>query len=194
LRRKGIGTIYIDGELNDIGENLTLNEEEDYQIEAIVDKFAISSDQHQSLLDGVKECQRIGEGFIKIKILSESINDVEKQQFYADFACPTHSIVMAELLPWYFSPNEGDSACLTCGGLGVYRKAVPYLMVDNENHSILKGAINERLFNITISKSKKIVSPSVKIDSKSNFGHHFSKPDFMSIILIPSIIPVGSSV
>ena len=148
LRRKGIGTVYINGEVNDIGENLALNEEQRYQIEALIDKYEVSSEQHQTLLDGVKNCQRIGEGFIKIRFLPESEEYIDEKEFFGDFACPTHGIVMGELLPWYFSPNEGDSACLTCGGLGVYRKAVPYLMIENENRSIMKGALYERIFNI----------------------------------------------
>ncbi|MHA2174759.1 MAG: excinuclease ABC subunit UvrA [Candidatus Hodarchaeales archaeon] len=148
LRRKRIGSLRINGEGFDIGENISLNEEEDYQIEAFIDKFEITSDQHQTLLDGIKECQRIGEGFIKINFLSDTEKNIDVTQFFEKFACPEHYVVMGELLPWYFSPNEGDSACLTCGGLGVYRKAVPYLMVENEKRSIMKGAINERVFNV----------------------------------------------
>ncbi len=148
LRRKGIGSIHINGEIFDIGDNISLNEEENYEINAFIDKFEVSSDQHQTLLDGVRECQRIGEGYIKINILSEELDHNTKTQFFEDFTCQKHSIVMGELLPWFFSPNEGDSACITCGGLGVYRKAVPYLMIENENKSIMKGAINERIFDV----------------------------------------------
>ena len=148
LRRKGVGSIRINGDLFDIGENFSLNEEEEYQIEAFIDKFEISSDQHQTLLDGVKECQRIGEGYIKVVLLTEEMEDDAKKEYFRDFTCQEHLIVMGELLPWFFSPNEGDSACITCGGLGVYRKAVPYLMVEDENRSIMKGAINERIFDV----------------------------------------------
>ncbi|MHA1966842.1 MAG: excinuclease ABC subunit UvrA, partial [Candidatus Hodarchaeales archaeon] len=145
LRRKGIGKIIIDGNEHDIGEQIDLDEEKEYQIEGFIDKFEVNSDLHQIMLDTIRECQRIGEGYLKIKVHQASkLNE----EFYTKFACANHHLVMGKLLPWYFSPNEGDSACLTCNGLGVYRKAVPWLIVENENRSILKGAINESIFAI----------------------------------------------
>ncbi|MHA2296505.1 MAG: excinuclease ABC subunit UvrA [Candidatus Hodarchaeales archaeon] len=145
LRRRGIGKILIDGQERDIGEQIDLNEEEDYYIEAFIDKFDVNSDLHQVMLDTIRECQRVGEGYIKIQVSREDIID---DDFYQEFTCPDHHVVMGEILPWYFSPNEGDSACSTCRGLGVYRKAVPLLIIENENKSIRKGAINENIFTL----------------------------------------------
>ncbi|MHA2247592.1 MAG: excinuclease ABC subunit UvrA, partial [Candidatus Hodarchaeales archaeon] len=145
LRRKGIGKIIIDGMEYDVGDQIDLTEEKNYQIEAFIDKFEINSDLHQIMLDTIRECKRIGEGYIKIHIPKE---DEISESFYQNFACMDHHLVMGELLPWYFSPNEGDSACLTCRGLGVYRRAVPWLIISNENKSIRKGAINEGIFTL----------------------------------------------
>lgn len=145
LRRRGVGKIRIDGQEYDVGEQIDLDEQRTYQIEAFIDKFEVNSDLHQNMLDTIRECQRIGEGYIKIHIPEETVNF---QSFYQDFTCPIHHLVMGELLPWYFSPNEGDSACLTCRGLGVYRRAVPRLIIVNEKKSIRNGAINENIFNL----------------------------------------------
>jgi excinuclease ABC subunit A len=145
LRRRGIGKVFIDGNECDIGEQINLDEEKEYQIEGFIDKFEVHSDLHQIMLDTIRECQRVGEGYIKIKIHQE---DKLNEEFYRGFTCLTHQLVMGKLLPWYFSPNEGDSACMTCNGLGVFRKAVPWLIVENENRSIRKGAINESIFAI----------------------------------------------
>ena len=143
LRRRGVGKLRIDGQEYDVGDQIELDEEETYQIEAFIDKFEVNSDLHQVMLDTIRECQRVGEGFIKIHI-PEKIED--SKSFYQDFTCPHHQLVMGELQPWYFSPNEGDSACLTCRGLGVYRRAVPWLIIVNEKKSIREGAINESIF------------------------------------------------
>ncbi len=145
LRRLGIGSIYVDGELRDIGEKIELIEEEEYLLEAFIDKFEVRSDLHQEMLDRIRDCQRIGEGFIHIEIL-DSDNDIST--FHSELTCSDHHIVMGELLPWYFSPNESDSACRTCGGLGIHRKAVPFLMIENEQKSIRRGAINSGIYNM----------------------------------------------
>ncbi|MFX0205763.1 MAG: excinuclease ABC subunit UvrA [Candidatus Hodarchaeota archaeon] len=145
LRRRGIGRILIDGQEYDVGNQIDLDEEKAYHIEAFIDKFEANSELHQIMLDTIRECQRIGEGYIKIHLPEMGENCTA---FYQDFACPDHHLVMGELQPWYFSPNEGDSACLTCRGLGVYRRAVPWLIIVNEDKSIRKGAINESIFTL----------------------------------------------
>ncbi len=148
LRRRRIGSIRINGVLHDLGEKLDLDEERDYILEAFVDKFEVNNDIHQQMLDMVRECQRIGEGFIHINILNPEDSGIDENAFFKEFACPEHHMVMGELLPWYFSPNESDSACLTCGGLGIHRKAVPFLMIENEDRSIRKGAISDGIYNV----------------------------------------------
>lgn len=145
LRRRGIGKILIDGQEYDVGDQIDLDEDKNYHIEAFIDKFEVNSDLHQIMSDTIRECQRIGEGYIKINI---PVKNENYDSFYQDFACTDHHLVMGELLPWYFSPNESDSACLTCRGLGVYRRAVPWLIIEKEDKSIRKGAINESIFTL----------------------------------------------
>lgn len=142
LRKRGLGKIRIVNKEYDIGDKIKLDEENDHQILAFIDKFEVSSDLHQRILDSLRECQRIGGGFIQI-----NLRDSESNSIY-DFTCPEHNITMAKPKPWYFSPNESDSACLTCMGLGIYRKAVPYLVVENEKKTIREGAINSNIFNV----------------------------------------------
>ncbi|MHA2292106.1 MAG: excinuclease ABC subunit UvrA [Candidatus Hodarchaeales archaeon] len=143
LRRKGIGKIFIEGTAYNIGDKIELDENKEYHLEAFIDKFETTSDLHQRILDILKDCERIGEGFIKIKVLETELASVQ------EFTCPEHNIVITQLKPWYFSPNEGDSACVTCNGLGIYRKAVPFLVVENEKKSLRKGAINQNIFNMS---------------------------------------------
>ncbi|MHA2232778.1 MAG: excinuclease ABC subunit UvrA, partial [Candidatus Hodarchaeales archaeon] len=146
LRRRNIGSIRINGEQHDIGDKIELDEDQDYRMEAFIDTFEVTSDLHQEMLDRVRECQRIGEGFIRIEVVTSEDSEAETPDFFE--VCPEHHILMGELLPWYFSPNEGDSACLTCAGLGIHRKAVPFLMIENEQKSIRKGAINSGIYNM----------------------------------------------
>ncbi|MFX0201515.1 MAG: excinuclease ABC subunit UvrA, partial [Candidatus Hodarchaeota archaeon] len=39
-------------------------------------------------------------------------------------------------------------ACHTCSGLGIHRKAVPFLMIENEKRSIRQGAISPGIYNM----------------------------------------------
>jgi excinuclease ABC subunit A len=66
--------------------------------------------------------------------------------FYEGFACPEHQVTMGELLPYYFSFNEGDSACPTCSGLGTYLKVHPDLLVPDKSRSIKGGAFIPEAF------------------------------------------------
>ncbi len=66
--------------------------------------------------------------------------------FYDGFACPEHHLVMGKLLPYYFSFNEPDSACVTCLGLGTYLTVHPDLLVPDKSRSIRGGAFVPEAF------------------------------------------------
>ncbi|MFX0061887.1 MAG: excinuclease ABC subunit UvrA [Candidatus Hermodarchaeota archaeon] len=148
LRRKRIGSIRINGMLHDIGEKLELDEKQNYTLKAFIDKFEVNRDYRQQLLDIIKECQRIGEGFVLINITDAKNSKINITEYIKDFTCPKHQILMIELQSRHFSPNDSESCCLTCGGLGIYRKAVPFLIIDDETKSIRKEAINRGIFDI----------------------------------------------
>ncbi|MFW9977155.1 MAG: excinuclease ABC subunit UvrA [Candidatus Thorarchaeota archaeon] len=157
IRNHGCRNIRLDGELRSTSDNIELDEEEEYRIEGILDKFTINGDQTKQIVNSIIECLRIGEGFLRLNITNPE-NAPKSSEFYSSLSCSEHHILAGEFLPWYFSSNEGDSSCRTCGGLGTHMTANPILMVANPDKSLREGAIDRGSWNIDPSTYKRIIN------------------------------------
>ncbi|MBC8076577.1 MAG: excinuclease ABC subunit UvrA, partial [Chloroflexales bacterium] len=60
--------------------------------------------------------------------------------------CPDHATTMGEALPYYFSFNDPDSACRSCGGLGTYFRVHPHLLVPYPERSMRDGCFVPEAF------------------------------------------------
>ena len=156
IRNHGCRNIRLDSELKSTSDKLKLDEEDDYQIEGIVDKFTVNSDQTKEIVSSLIECLRIGEGFVKLNILNTEALASVPDEFYNSLSCHEHHILAGDFLPWYFSSNEGDSYCRTCGGVGTHMSANPILMVANPEKSLREGAIDRGSFNVDTSTYKRL--------------------------------------
>src|SRR6266566_874860 len=134
IRGKGYRHVLIDDKLYDISEDIELDEGREYEILAIVDRPTI------------KNGLRIGEGFLRFRILKLAEGRAEVKAFDESFCCPEHATTMGELLPYYFSFNEADSACVTCLGLGTYLKVHSDLLVPDKKRSIAQKAFTPEAF------------------------------------------------
>ncbi len=147
IRAKGCRRIRIDNELLDLSENIELDEDHDYRIEAIVDKVAVKRDMRtleRQIQQSIQAALKIGEGFVRFHLVNAT--EAEQAAFDKDFACPEHGLVIGELLPYFFSFNEPESACLTCAGLGVYRVVEPDFLTPDKSRSIKQGAFIPEAF------------------------------------------------
>src|SRR6185295_3814407 len=150
IRTRGYRRLRVDDELVDLSEEFELDEAATYNLEVVVDMFVVKPDIYKSLLIAIEQGLRVGEGFLRFRILgrrpttddrrpsvpasvvSGQWSVVNAEAFYAPFACPEHHVTMGETLPYYFSFNEADSACPTCLGLGIYLHVHPDLLVPDK--------------------------------------------------------------
>jgi excinuclease ABC subunit A len=164
IRSRGYRRLRVDDELLDMSEEFELDEALTYDMEVVVDTFVVKPDIYKSLLVAIEQGLRVGEGFLRFRILGRqpTTDDrrpttpasvvggqwsvVNVEAFYAPFACPEHHVTMGETLPFYFSFNEADSACPTCLGLGVYLHVHPNLLVLDKTRSIKGGAFIPEAF------------------------------------------------
>ena len=146
IRSKGYRHVRIDGQVYDISEDIELDEEREYEILAIVDRPTIKKEIDKQLLVTIRKGLRIGEGFLRFRILKMPEGRAQVKAFDESFCCPEHAIAMGELLPYYFSFNEADSACVTCLGLGTYLKVHPDLLVPDKKRSIAQKAFIPEAF------------------------------------------------
>ncbi len=148
LRKKGYRKYKIDGKLFDSSQRLTLEEGKEYQIDVYIDKFIIKEGIYKQLTSSLENGLLIGERFLRIDISGENITEDLYHKFYEDFGCEEHHILTGELLPYYFTPNDSESSCNTCRGIGMYRKAQPHLVVEHPNKSIRQGALTNTFLSI----------------------------------------------
>ena len=145
VRKKGYRRVRLDGVVLDISDEVELDEGKTAELEVIVDTFTVKPGIEKQLLAAVTDGLRVGEGFLHVRLASE-VPAERRQAFYTGFACSEHHLVMGKLLPYYFSFNEPDSACVTCLGLGVYLTVHPDLLVPDKQRSLRGGAFLPEAF------------------------------------------------
>ncbi|MFK7691475.1 excinuclease ABC subunit UvrA [Paenibacillus sp. HJGM_3] len=150
IRTKGFRTIKIDGTPHSLGDPHELDEEMDYQMEVVVDKVIVQRDIFKVLTKTIENSLNlVGEGFIRFDIVSvPKGHKVDRDAFYQGFACPEHHLTMGELQPTYFSFNDADSACRTCGGIGTFMRTEARFLIKNADKSIMKGALDPKVLGV----------------------------------------------
>ncbi len=149
IRSQGYRRLRVDDALVDTGDALELDEATTYRLEAVVDTIVVKPDIHKNLVVSIQNALRLGEGFLRVRLLAPprgAATPLDEDAFYATFACPDHHLTMGEMEPFYFSFNEPSSACPTCLGLGIYLNVHPDLLVPDKSRSIRGGAFVQEAF------------------------------------------------
>src|ERR1700684_3966140 len=74
---------------------------------------------------------------MRIEVVKCATPDAER--FYKGLCSPTEHFVYGGIEPEYFMFNNPESACRTCGGLGVHKITHPELLVPDPKRSIRGG-------------------------------------------------------
>ncbi|HYY55312.1 MAG TPA: excinuclease ABC subunit UvrA [Candidatus Dormibacteraeota bacterium] len=138
-RRSGYARARIDGVVQDLAENVTLDKMKKHSIEIVVDRLVVApadEDAKTRITDSVETALRLGEG-----MLLANIDEKEDRVFSQRFACPFDGTSLPEIEPRTFSFNSPHGACPACTGLGVKMELDPELVVANADLSIDEGAI-----------------------------------------------------
>ncbi len=138
LRKKGCRRLIVDGKPVDISEQFELDEAKVKDMDAIVDRFIVSRKHEKAIKAGIATTLLVGDGLMEVHIL-KGANKAEAERFYKATCSPTHHFVYGDIQPDYFMFNNPESACLTCGGLGVNKLTHPELLVPDPQRSIRGG-------------------------------------------------------
>ncbi len=140
IRTKGYRRAYINGKFTDTTQALDLDEDEVYQIDALVDRLVIHSGNDKQVLASLEHGLMLGEGFISLHVMTGE-RSADPEGFYQGYTCLEHGVLMGEVEPHYYSFNlpSGSSSCVTCTGLGTYRQVHPGLLVVDPNRSVRGG-------------------------------------------------------
>jgi len=158
IREKGYKKLLIDGKPYDLSEKSELNEEKDYDMEVIIDRFTIKPDIYIQIAKSIDAALvSLSEDiFIRIEIIGGDENN-ERSGFFEGFGCPEHHYALCEMQPFHFSFNVSASACTTCMGVGRSHVVEPRFLVVNPDRSLMKGALRQNVLNVNNKDAYKFI-------------------------------------
>jgi excinuclease ABC subunit A len=132
----GFSRLRINGEFQDLSEDISLNKNKNNNIELVVDRLVLKEGVRSRLSDSVEQALKFSDGFLLI--LAD-----DKEHFFSEknFSFKTNKSY-PDLEPRLFSFNSPVGACPTCNGLGVSKNFDQESMILDENLSILEGAVS----------------------------------------------------
>lgn len=145
LRKKGCRRLIIDGKSVDLSENLELDEAKVRDMDAVVDRFVVGRKHEKGIKAGIASTLLVGDGLMQIHVV-KGASKAEVERFYRGLCSSTHHLVYGGIGPEFFMFNEPESACRTCGGLGVHKLTHPELLVPDLKRSIRGGCFVREAF------------------------------------------------
>jgi excinuclease ABC subunit A len=138
IRKKGCRRLIIDGKPVDISSEVELDESKVRHMDAVVDRFMVSRKHEKAIKAGIASTLLVGDGLIQIHIIRRAgqKSGQNAESFYRGLCSPTHHFVYGDIAPEYFVFNNPESACRTCGGLGVDKLTHPELLIPDPRRSI----------------------------------------------------------
>ncbi len=146
IRKKGCRHLIVDGKPIDISEQIELDEASVKNMDAVIDRFVVNRQHEKAIKAGIAATLLVGDGLMQIHI-TKGASKAEADKFYRANGSATHHFVYGDIQPDYFMFNNPESACRTCGGLGVHKQTHPELLVPDPQRSIRGGCFVREAFN-----------------------------------------------
>ena len=145
IRKKGCRTLIVDGKVIDISEETELEASDVEHMDAVVDRFVVKRAHEKAIRAGIAGTLLVGDGLLQVQV-RKGASKVEVERFYKGLCSATHHFVYGDIGPEFFMFNNPESACRTCGGLGVDKLTHPDLLVPDVKRSIADGCFVKEAF------------------------------------------------
>ena len=145
VRKKGCRILIIDGKPVDISAEVEIDDSKVKDMDAVVDRFVVGRKHEKAIKAGIAATLLVGDGLLQVHIV-KGAGKAEAERFYRSLASKTQHFVYGDIQPEYFMFNNPESACRTCGGLGVHKLTHPELLVPDPRRSILGGCFVREAF------------------------------------------------
>jgi excinuclease ABC subunit A len=145
VRKKGCRRLIVDGKPVDISQQIELDESSIQHMDAVVDRFQVSRKHEKAIKAGIASTLLVGDGLLQVHV-GKGASRTQADQFYRALCSPTHHFVYGDIGPDFFMFNNPESACRTCGGLGVDKVTHPELLIPDPKRSILGGCFVREAF------------------------------------------------
>ncbi|HUA63457.1 MAG TPA: excinuclease ABC subunit UvrA [Verrucomicrobiae bacterium] len=138
VRKKGCRQMVIDGKPTDISDKLEIDEDDVSDMDAVVDRLVVGTAHEKAIQAAIAATLLVGDGLMQVEVIKGAVKG-EVERFYKGLCSRTHRFVYGGIQPEYFMFNNPESACRTCGGLGVYKITHPELLVPDVKRSLRGG-------------------------------------------------------
>jgi excinuclease ABC subunit A len=147
VRKKGCRRMIVDGEPMDLAEdtNGAAGRETSRTFDAIVDRVIAAPQHEKAIKAAIAATLLVGDGLVKIRITGGA-GKGEAARFHKAETSATEHFIYGEIAPEYFQFNNPESACRTCGGLGVDKLTHPELLVPDPERSLRGGCFVREAF------------------------------------------------
>ena len=160
VRKKGCRRLIVDGKPLDISDYIETDKSQSGRaespedmsssitatvIDAVVDRFLVSRKHEKAIKAGVASTLLVGDGLLQAHVV-KGASKADTERFYRGLCSATHHLVYGDIGPDFFMFNNPESACRTCGGLGVDKITHPELLVPDPKRSILGGCFVREAF------------------------------------------------
>ncbi len=112
-----------------------LNKNQKHNIDIVVDRVILKEDSKDRVLEAIKACLNIANGFVEIDV------DGKINLYSEHHSCPICGFAVPKIEPRLFSFNNPLGCCEYCNGLGKTISVDLSLLIPNENLTIEQGAI-----------------------------------------------------
>ncbi|MCA1065149.1 excinuclease ABC subunit UvrA [Rossellomorea sp. AcN35-11] len=136
IKKQGFVRVRINGEVQDLGEEITLEKNKKHSIEVIIDRIVVKEGVAARLSDSLETALRLADGQVIIDVMGE-----DELLFSEHHACPYCGFSITELEPRMFSFNSPYGACSSCDGLGTKLEVDKELIIPNWDRSLDEHAI-----------------------------------------------------
>jgi excinuclease ABC subunit A len=145
VRKKGCRWLIVDGKPVDISAEAALDDSTVQHMDAVVDRFVVSRRHEKAIKAGIGSTLLVGDGLMQLHVVKGAAK-AEAARFYQSACSATHHFVYGDIGPAYFVFNDPESACRTCGGLGVDKLTHPELLIPDPQRSIAGGCFVREAF------------------------------------------------
>jgi len=138
VRKKGCRQLIIDGKRVDLSQELAVDDADVGDMDAVVERLIVGRRHEKAIKAAIAATLLVGDGLMRI-LVRKGASKTEADRFYKGLCSPTHRFVYGGIEPEYFMFNNPESACRTCGGLGVHKITHPELLIPDPKRSIRGG-------------------------------------------------------
>ncbi|TDM14696.1 excinuclease ABC subunit UvrA [Macrococcus bovicus] len=136
IGKKGYARLRIDGEMTEIGDEISLAKTSSHDIDVIIDRLVVKPNIESRLADSLQNALELAEGNVVIDVIGD-----KEMKFSENHACPICGFSIDELEPRMFSFNSPFGACPSCDGLGTKLTVDLSLVIPDESVSLADGAL-----------------------------------------------------